>query len=153
MIYLAIFISKIIENALSTLCLILVSNGKKKLRALLQGVVTVVWLIVTGVVIIDIDKDIFKIIAFCFGSLVGSYIGSLIEEKIALGMVKLTIESSHYKEIYHQLKNCSMSLINNKIVIITKRRNIKRIVFTILTLDNESIIISERIKLYGKLTI
>ncbi len=153
MIYLAIFISKIIENALSTLRIIVVSNGKKKLGALLQGLVTLVWLLVTGIVIVDIDKDIFKIIAFCIGSLVGSYIGSIIEEKIALGTVKLTIESNHYKEIYNKLKECPIEINNKKISIITKRRNIKRIVSAILYIDNNSKILSERIKLYGKLTI
>lgn len=153
MIYLAIFISKIIENALSTLRIIVVSNGKKKLGATLQGLVTLVWLLVTGIVIIDIDKDILRIIAFCLGSLAGSYIGSLIEEKIALGMVKLTIESNHYKELYSYLNEYSIELNNRKIVIITKRRNIKRIVATILKIDSNSKILSERIKLYGKLTI
>lgn len=81
LIYIAIFFSKILENALSTLRLIVVSNGKKKLGALLQGIIALIWIFVTGVVIININKDIFKIIFFCLGSLVGSYLGSILEEK------------------------------------------------------------------------
>ncbi len=91
MLYLLIFSSKVIENALSTLRLIVVSNGKKKLGATLQGVIAIVWIIVTGVVVININKDPLKIVFFALGSLVGSYIGSLIEEKIALGSNLLTI--------------------------------------------------------------
>jgi hypothetical protein len=56
MIYLAIFLSKILENALATLRIILVSNGKKKSGALLQGLVMLVWILVTGYVIIDINS-------------------------------------------------------------------------------------------------
>lgn len=153
MIYLVIFISKIIENALATLRIIVVSNGKKKLGAILQGLVTLVWLLVTGVVIIDINNDPLKILFFCFGSVSGSYIGSLIEEKIALGSVKLIIKSERYKEIYLKLNIYHIELYNKQLEIITKRRNIKRIVDTILKIDQDSKIITEKIKIYGKLTI
>ena len=67
LIYSAIFLSKIIENAVGTLRLIVVSNGKKKLGALLQGIVALVWIFGTGIVIVDIDKDIFKIVIFVIG--------------------------------------------------------------------------------------
>ena len=81
MLYICIFISKIIENTLSTLRLILVSKGKKKIGALLQGLVASIWVLSTGIVIIDINKDIYKIIFFVLGSIIGSYLGSSIEEK------------------------------------------------------------------------
>ena len=79
--YIGIFISKVLELTLSTLRLILVTKGKKKTGALLQGIVALIWILVTGVVIIDIKKDLFKIVFFILGSTVGSYLGSLIEEK------------------------------------------------------------------------
>ena len=60
--YTLIFFSKIIENTLSTLRLIVVANGKKKLGALLQGIIALIWIFVTGIVIIDINKDILKIV-------------------------------------------------------------------------------------------
>ena len=41
--YLLIFISKIIENALATLRLIVVANGKKILGAVLQFCIALVW--------------------------------------------------------------------------------------------------------------
>ena len=85
MIYLAIIVSKILENMLSTLRLIVVANGKKKLGAILNGVIALIWILVTGIVIIDINKDLLKIIFFCAGSVIGSYLGSVVEERIALG--------------------------------------------------------------------
>ena len=83
MIYLYIFISKILENTLATLRIIVVANGKKKLGALLQGMVATLWILVIGIIVTNINKDIFKIICFITGSIVGSYTGSVLEEKIA----------------------------------------------------------------------
>ena len=75
-----IFVSKIIENTLSTLRLILVSKGKKKIGALLQGLVASIWIFSTSIVITNINKDIYNIIFFITGSMLGSYLGSTIEE-------------------------------------------------------------------------
>ena len=148
MIYIAIFISKIVENTLATLRIIVVSNGKKTLGAILQGMVALVWILVTGVVIIDVNKDILKIIAFCLGSITGSYLGSLLEEKIALGMVKLTIKTNKYKEIIKSVKE--VELVNKNLVLITKRKKVIQLVNNSKFIDKDAKIISERIKIYDK---
>lgn len=153
-IYFLIFISKIIENALSTLRLIVVANGKKKLGALLQGIVGLVWLLVTGIVIIDINKDPIKIIFFCIGSIVGSYLGSFLEEKIAMGtnMLICVIESSKEKIIkkdlsYYQIITlCEKDKNYSILFIVIKRKDIKKISKIIKEIDNEAILISEKIK-------
>ena len=148
MIYLAIFLSKIAENALSTLRIILVSSGKKTLGALLQGLVMLIWILVTGYVIIDIDKDIIKIIAFCLGALCGSYLGSIIEEKLALGFAKLTVISEYNREIFKQFKEHDMIYNQHNLTIMIKRKNIKNSIKKIKSIDKKSQIISERIKIY-----
>lgn len=79
--YILIFLFKVIENTLSTLRIIAISNRKKLLGAILQGVVSIVWVISTSLVVINIQKDPLKILAFTLGALVGSYTGSIIEEK------------------------------------------------------------------------
>src|SRR5574344_394668 len=83
--YLIIFMSKVIENALATLRLIVVANGKKLLGAILQFLIALVWVIVTGAVVTNITEDPLKVVFFALGSLVGSYFGSYLEEKMALG--------------------------------------------------------------------
>ena len=87
---LLIFTFKVIENTLSTLRIIVISNGKKLLGAILQGTVSIVWVISTSLVVINIQKDPLKIISFTLGALIGSYIGSIIEEKLALGTNMIT---------------------------------------------------------------
>ena len=81
--YLLIFFFKLLENTLSTLRLILVSNGKKILGSILLFLVSIVWIISSSIAIINLNIEM--ILVFSIGSLVGSYIGSLIEEKLALG--------------------------------------------------------------------
>ena len=154
LLYFIIFISKIIENALSTLRMIVVSNGKKKLGAFLNGIIAIVWILVTGVVIIDINKDVFKIIFFCLGSIVGSYLGSIIEEKIALGsnMILAIIESKYINLIENILNNKDYYTTfidsTNKdislLIIMVRRKKVNQILKTIKRIDKSAIVIAER---------
>ena len=154
LIYTAIFFSKIIENAISTLRLIVVSNGKKKLGAFLQGIVALVWIFGTGIVIVDINKDVFKIVIFIIGSIVGSYLGSIIEEKLALGsnMLICVVKEKNEKVIKDKLSNYQITTICEKdneysiLLILLKRKEINNISNIIKKIDKDSIIISEKAK-------
>ncbi len=152
LIYFLIFFSKIIENTLSTLRLIVVANGKKKMGALLQGLVALVWIFVTGIVIIDINKDIFKIVFFVLGSMAGSYFGSILEEKIALGSLVLMCitDKMHESIIKDKLSNYKIiSLSENDIVVLhifIKRKEVNKTKEIISNIDKNAIIISEKVK-------
>lgn len=80
LIYILILLFKITENTLSTIRIIVIADRKKLLGAILQGTVSLIWIISTSLVVIDI-KDIIKIISFTLGAVIGSYLGSTIEEK------------------------------------------------------------------------
>lgn len=154
MIYLLIFISKIVENMLATLRLIVVANGKKKLGAILNGVVALVWIFVTSLVIINVNKDPIKIIIFCIGSIVGSYLGSLVEEKIAMGTNMLICivnemyeESVKEKLIDYQITTlCEKDKSYSILFIVMKRKETKKISKIIKEIDKDAILISEKIK-------
>lgn len=152
MIYLYIFISKILENTLATLRIIVVANGKNKLGALLQGMVATLWILVIGIIITNINKDIFKIICFITGSIVGSYTGSILEEKIALGNILIIIKSDNINIIKEYYKNKKIATYSNYICFIIKRRKIKKVIKEIIKIDRKCKIITERIKInYDKL--
>ena len=153
--YTIIFCSKVIENALATLRLIVVANGKKWLGAILQFAIALVWVIATGMVVINITKDPFKILAFALGSFVGSFVGSLIEEKMALGNnMLLAIVDSHLSDIIVaklKEKPYSVSVIDgtgkekNKslLFIMATRKNQKEVVHLIKVMDTEAKIIAQ----------
>ena len=153
-IYIFILLSKIIENALATLRLIVVANGKKKLGALLQGIIALVWIFVTGIVIIDINKDILKIVFFCLGSIIGSYLGSIIEEKIALGnnMLICVIKEKYEELLKSKLSNYQITTICEKnnsysiLFIFLKRKETYKISKIIKQIDKNAIIIIEKAK-------
>lgn len=153
-IYFLIFISKIIENALSTLRLIVVANGKKILGAILQGIVALVWIFVTGIVIIDVNKDPIKIIIFCVGSIVGSYLGSVLEQKIGMGtnMIMCVIKEEYEQDIKQKLEDYQIITLCEKdknysiLFIVMKRKETKEISNIIKDIDNDAMLISEKIK-------
>lgn len=154
LVYCFIFIAKIIENALSTLRLIVVANGKKILGAFLNGIIALIWLFVTGIVIINVKEDPIKIIIFCLGSIVGSYLGSLIEEKIALGsnMLICVVNVMYENIVKEKLKKYQITTLcekdkNHSILFITlKRKEIYKISKLIKSIDKNANIISEKIK-------
>ncbi len=157
LIYFAIFIFKIIEDALATLRLIVVSNGKKKLGAVLQFIVTLIWIILTGTVLMGLQKDIFKAIAFALGALFGSYLGSVLEERIALGtnafMVEVSCDNALRLTEQLEKENFQVSKIksdNNEktILMITgARKKTSKIVKIIRNVDNKAFILSEKVKI------
>jgi len=159
LIYFLIFISKIIENSLSTLRLIVVANGKKILGAILQGIVALVWIFVTGIVIIDVNKDPIKIIIFCVGSIVGSYLGSLLEQKIGMGtnMILCVVKEEYEKNIKEKLENYQIITLCEKdknysiLFIVMRRKETKEISNIIKSIDNNAILISEKIKLVNNI--
>ena len=142
MVYLFIFICKILENSIGTLRMIIVSNGKKLEGAILNFILSFIWIISTSLVVLN--NNIYKILIFAIGSLIGSYMGSILEEKIALGNNMLFIVSKEYKKI-SKLENTY--LINKDILMImVKRKKRKEIIDKILNIDNKAIIISESAK-------
>lgn len=152
--YFLIFIAKVIENTLGTLRLIIVANGKKVFGSILQGIIAIIWAISAGIVIVDVNKDVLKIIFFALGSLVGSYIGSLIEEKMALGssIVTSIISEKDALLIIRTLrkKRYVVSTINidNKkrtIAIMVHRKRIQNVSNIIRKIDSNAIIIAQNI--------
>lgn len=67
---------------LSTVRIIVIAKNKKILGAILNGLISLVWIFSTSMVISNINKNIFKIISFCLGAIIGSYLGSIIENRI-----------------------------------------------------------------------
>lgn len=122
--------------------MIIVSNGKKLEGAILNFILSFIWIISTSLVVLN--NNIYKILIFAIGSLIGSYMGSILEEKIALGNNMLFVVSKKYK-ILKSIENTY--LINKDILMImVKRKKRKEIIDKILTIDNKAIIISESAK-------
>lgn len=159
--YFIIFISKTIELALGTLRIIVIANGRKIFGAILQGVIAIVWMCITGVVIVNITKDPFKIVAFALGSAFGSYVGSMIEEKMAIGsnMLIIVIKKELEEKIISIIKDNGYKVTNVEgcdkeksiLVVVLTRKDRKRIVNLIRNEDKDvTIIANNAFKLNNK---
>lgn len=149
--YLLIFFFKLLENTLSTLRLILVSNGKKILGSILLFLVSIVWIISSSIAIINLN--IKMILVFSIGSLVGSYIGSLIEEKLALGNnILICISNNQISDNLRKEGYIITELENHKnqqiLFIIIQRKKQKELIKKIRLFDNKAVIVSEYTNIY-----
>lgn len=160
--YIIIFLSKVVENMLATLRIIVVANGKKLLGAILQGLVALVWVCITGVVVTNILENPFKIIAFALGSMVGSYLGGVLEEKIAIGkkLLLIIINNNNEEKIVKRIRENNFAVTstigkgkdNNKAILLSMipRKQIKNIIKIIKSIDTDALIISQNaFNIYG----
>lgn len=153
--YFLIFFSKVIENALATLRLIVVANGKKWLGAILQFCIALVWVLVTGIVVVNIQKDPLKIVFFALGSFIGSYVGSVIEEKMAMGnnMVLVIIDRNLEDLITSSIRieGYQVTVMDGKglkeeksiLLIMVPRKKRRHLVSIIKEYDKNALIIAE----------
>lgn len=87
--YIGIFLSKMVEVALSTVRHVLVQRGEKVKGAVIGFFECLLWVIVVSNVIATITKDPIRVVVYCLGFAAGNYVGVIIEEKLAIGTVSI----------------------------------------------------------------
>ena len=90
-IYLFIFVGRIVHMLVSSIWIILVSRGERLASTLVQGMGSVLFILITGSVLVGFKEDIFKSVIYILATGIGTYIGSVIEERLALGLSSLQI--------------------------------------------------------------
>jgi uncharacterized protein YebE (UPF0316 family) len=151
--YLFIFVAKVIEVALSTLRVIILNSGKKMLGAILLFIIIIIWLIVAGMVVINITEDPISIIMYALGNAVGSYLGSWLEEKLALGdnIVMAIIDDEKGDNLTNILRKKGYAVTtmdgkglekNKKVLMIaSKRKKRQDIIKVIKKIDKQAMIL------------
>ncbi|MEW8954895.1 DUF2179 domain-containing protein [Clostridium sp.] len=92
--YFAIFFAKILEVSLATVRTVLITRGEKFWGSVIGFVEVVIWLYLIGAIISNVTEDPIKVIFYSLGFSLGNYVGSMIEEKLALGLITLNIIAS-----------------------------------------------------------
>jgi uncharacterized protein YebE (UPF0316 family) len=98
---LLIFVARIFDVTLGTLRIIFISRGKKIIAPLLGFFEVLIWVVVISQIMQRLDNFI-CFIAYAAGFAAGNYVGIIIEEKLAIGMLVVRIILA--KEEY-ELKN------------------------------------------------
>lgn len=92
--YFAIFFAKVLEVSLMTIRTVLITRGEKLWGALIGFAEVIIWLYLVSAIITTVSDDPVKVIFYSLGFSVGNYIGTMIEEKLALGLVTINIIAS-----------------------------------------------------------
>lgn len=109
-----IFCARICDVTFGTFRIVMVSKGQKLLAPLLGFFEVLIWIIVIGNVMQNIDNWI-CIIAYASGFATGNYIGLLIEEKVAMGIVKIQIITTKPAlELIQKLKDAGYGVTHHE---------------------------------------
>lgn len=87
---LLIFFARICDVTVGTLRIVMVSKGQKLIAPLLGFFEVIIWLITMSKIIQNIDNWV-AYVAYGAGFAAGNYVGLIIEEKLAVGIVQLQI--------------------------------------------------------------
>lgn len=88
-----IFCARIIDVSIATLRIIFVMSGRKYLAPILGFFESLIWLVAISQIFQNIDNAV-SYIAFAAGFATGTYVGMMIEEKLALGSVVVRVITS-----------------------------------------------------------
>jgi len=91
MIYILIFLAKLLEVAIATVRTVLMARGNRVAASLLSVVEITIWLIVTSTVLMGLSEDPLMAVAFGLAFATGIYLGIVIEDKLALGLAQIEV--------------------------------------------------------------
>lgn len=89
--YLVIFVAKVIEVSLMTLRTVLITKGEKVLGAFIGIFEVSIWIALTSFVLTGLKDDPFKMVVYALGFATGIFIGSTVEEKLAIGIITVQV--------------------------------------------------------------
>lgn len=90
----AIFFAKIAHMSLCTIRIIYLTRGRSYVAAVVGFFEVIIYLVALGMVITNLDQWT-NIIVYGLGFAAGNIVGSMIEEKIAIGIVNVQIVTDH----------------------------------------------------------
>ena len=90
-IYMLIFFGKILEVAVSTVRVVLINRGERGKGSIIAIFEMLLWLLVTGTVLVGFQEDIIKVFIFAVAFAIGNYLGSWMEDRLAFGLCSIQV--------------------------------------------------------------
>lgn len=88
--YFLIFFSRVADVSLGTLRIIYLTRGRSKLAAAIGFVEVLIYIVALAAVMQHLDHPI-NVLIYALGFSVGNYVGSWVEEKVAVGFVNVQV--------------------------------------------------------------
>lgn len=84
-----VFFAKIVEVSLTTVRTVLITRGEKLYASIIGFVEVFIWLYIIGTVLVGINDQPLRMVAYALGFACGNYIGCVLEDKLALGLMTI----------------------------------------------------------------
>lgn len=122
--YFLILFAKIIEVSLMTLRIVFITKGERKIGAMVAFFEVTLWIFIVTFVMKDLMEDPIKAIFYALGFAIGNYLGSLLEEKIGIGLsqVQIIVKKEHGPKLAKELRDESFAVT----VVQGEGRNLER---------------------------
>jgi uncharacterized protein YebE (UPF0316 family) len=154
---LIIFIARIFDVSLGTLRIIFLSRGRRTLAPIFGFFEVLIWIIVIAQIVRNVT-NVVGFLAYAAGFAAGNYIGMLIEEKLAIGMLSVrAIMAKKGDELVHLLHEAGYGATSLKaegaighvtmVYTIIKRKDLGRVVSIIKGLNPKAFFSVEEIRL------
>lgn len=106
LIYLFIFLAKIIEVSIATVRIVLITRGERVLGACFGFFEVILWVILVSTVLTNITSDPIKVVIYALGFSIGNYVGSVVEHHIGIGNVRIEaiVMEEHGEELATKIR-------------------------------------------------
>lgn len=116
--YFIILVAKMIEVSIGTTRIVLITRGERVLGACLGFLEVIIWVVLVSTVLSDVSKDPLKVLFYAAGFALGNYTGSLLEERLGIGNVRVEaiVMEDHGLDLTNELraKGYAVTVIDGK---------------------------------------
>lgn len=162
LIYICIFIAKTIEVSMGTTRMVLITRGERLFGAILGFFEVILWVILVSTVLTNVTEDPIKVVVYALGFAAGNYVGSLFEQYLGIGNVRIEVivMNHHGYELVDKIRSngYAVTVIEAKgmqcerqvLIMNIKRKNYIKVVDMIKQFQGDSVITINDIKpIYG----
>lgn len=145
--------AKIIEISIQSVKTVFMVKGERVIAAVLAFIECLIWGLVISSIITSLGNNFYLLISYCMGYALGLFIGSMIENKIALGTssVQIMVKREYEEEVekFLMLNNRGFTILEGKgskekmsvIIMILPRKEVKSIMMEIKKICNNEVFV------------
>ncbi len=161
-VYLLIMVAKIVEVALMTIRVVLITKGERRVGSVIGFFEVLLWIYIANTVLTGVSEDPLKAVFYALGFALGNFVGSKIEEFIGLGLseVQIIVKEEDGLELATVIRDKGFAVTivegmgknskRNILFMFVKRKRVKAAVELIKSYqENVVITVSETKPLYG----
>lgn len=112
-VYVFVFVGKIIEVTVATVRVVLINRGERLMGSFTAFFEVLLWLVVTGTVLVGFQQDILRCVVFAIAFSCGNYLGSWLESKLAFGLSSLQVivpDDDDTHMLIDDLRSCNFAV-------------------------------------------